>query len=599
MLCQSCTEQIRDNSTFCNLCGADQTGETSITGDQPQSVDPSAQILALGTFGPGTLLAAGRFQLVRALGAGGMGTVYLAKQVGLDRDVVVKFPHPGLLNQPGFRERFEVEIRHLITLDHPGVVSIFDTGIHEGLPFAVVQFLQGGSLGGRMSEHGLQTPEQIFEWLGPIAEALDSIHEDGVLHRDIKPDNILFDRRGRPYLSDFGISKAMAETQEPSLLDTRTGMFIGSAKYVAPEYIDRRFTPACDQYSLATIVFEALCGRVPHEADTAERMLVQKATTEPKDIRELVESIHDPSALALMKALSKEPTERYGSCSAFAQAFGTMTEPDLLSRTERVWTRHWRRPSRRSVRAAALVIAAATIAVTFSLTRPWSFSFTWGNGHEHAEGGLEPVDGAPNETGAHEDERAQRPKPIEPRLTLPSPEPDDPTVRIPLSRNEPRVESAATKAFSDAAQAYVSFASQKTSTSLRVTVIDTEWHPNASRRRADVDMNSERGARIARRRFGWRARCPRDSTVTSRFFATAMKPLRLGSAALLTFKYAKQTIGLLARLSSDANSLMLQSAAAHAWTCEVRLIRRYQLVQTVDREPMPRRASRQLPLTPK
>lgn len=200
----------------------------------------------------GAEIAGGRYRVVRVLGAGGMGTVYLCVQAQPHREVVIKFPHPALIQQEGFRERFEAEIQFMIGLDHPGVVSIHETGEHRGLPFAVLQYLTGGSLGDRLEKKGSpQTIEEIAEWLQPVATTLDSIHQDGVLHRDIKPDNILFDRRGHAYLSDFGISKAIAEISSPSMALTRTGMFIGSPRYAPPEYIDRRFSPACDQYSLA------------------------------------------------------------------------------------------------------------------------------------------------------------------------------------------------------------------------------------------------------------------------------------------------------------------------------------------------------------
>ena len=178
---------------------------------------------------PGAEIAGGRYRIIQVLGAGGMGTVYLCAQTNPQREVVIKFPHPNLIQQAGFRERFEAEIQFMISLDHPGVVSVYETGDHHELPFAVLQYLPGGSLADRLAKSGnRQTIEEINEWLTPVSRTLDSIHADGVLHRDIKPDNILFDRRGHAYLSDFGISKAITEVvSSPSDL-TATRTFNGS-----------------------------------------------------------------------------------------------------------------------------------------------------------------------------------------------------------------------------------------------------------------------------------------------------------------------------------------------------------------------------------
>lgn len=168
-------------------------------------------------FSPGRALEGGRYLLKRELGRGGFGTVYLAQEVPLDRHVVIKVPHPSLLSQEEFAERFQSEIRHLASLDHPNIVKIHGAGIEDGVPYAVVQFLAGGDLTRRIAEQGgTQTREQILQWLPGISEALDFMHEQGLIHRDVKPDNILFDRQGRPYLADFGISKAIADSGDAS-----------------------------------------------------------------------------------------------------------------------------------------------------------------------------------------------------------------------------------------------------------------------------------------------------------------------------------------------------------------------------------------------
>jgi len=134
-----------------------------------------------------------------------MGTVYLCSQANPKRDVVMKFSNPALLNQAGFRERLDAEIQFMISLDHPSVVSVYETGAHNGLAYAALQFLTGGSLGDRLSERASpQTVEEVAKWLVPIAATLDSIHADGVLHHDIKPEDILFDRRRIAFFRTLG-----------------------------------------------------------------------------------------------------------------------------------------------------------------------------------------------------------------------------------------------------------------------------------------------------------------------------------------------------------------------------------------------------------
>lgn len=280
--------------------------------------------MASGGFEVGTKLDGGRYRLERELGRGGFGTVHLAWEVALARPVVIKVPHASMLERAGFAERFQAEIRYLAKLDHPNIVKIYGAGVHDGLPYAAVQFLPGGDLTHRIAEQGrTQTPEQILEWLPGVADALDFMHEQNVLHRDIKPDNILFDRRGRPYLSDFGISKALTDTEDGSQIQTETGMFIGSPAYVAPEYIDRNFGPACDQYSLALVVYETLSGSRPHIADNTQQLLIAKYTTAPASLEEKAPEIAVALAQVVMRGLARRSEDRFSSCADLARAFAS------------------------------------------------------------------------------------------------------------------------------------------------------------------------------------------------------------------------------------------------------------------------------------
>lgn len=273
-----------------------------------------------------------RFRIERSLARGGMATVYLARDLTSGQTVVVKTPHPQLMNDPSFRRRFEGEIRHLKQLAHPGVVAIEEAGDHEGMPFVVMPYLNGGNLRDRIeSQGGRQSVDEVCEWLRVIAEALDAMHEQGALHRDVKPANILFDDEGRPFLSDFGIATAIgaadphAPTQaiEPDL--TVVGSFVGSPAYAPPEAIDRILTPAYDQYSLATVVYFAMTGDLPFSGATNEAILIAKEKHAPPrwDADALKGDVPAQAERAIRKALSRTPSERFDSCADLAAAFAS------------------------------------------------------------------------------------------------------------------------------------------------------------------------------------------------------------------------------------------------------------------------------------
>lgn len=276
----------------------------------------------------------GRYEIQRSLDRGGMGTVYLAWDRTLERQVVVKIPHATLMADRTFRERFLQEIRDLSTHEHPAILSIVDSGSHEGehgdVPYAVVQYLRGGNLRERITRQGgQQTCEEVLEWLPTIAGALDTVHRNGSLHRDVKPANILFDGEGHAVLSDFGIATAIgaadpdAPTQEVRRELTVVGTFVGSPAYAPPEAIDRILTPAYDQYSLATVVYLALTGELPFSGNTNEAILIakEKGTPPPIDRRKLKGPLSKAAEKAIRKALARQPEDRFESCTAFAEAF--------------------------------------------------------------------------------------------------------------------------------------------------------------------------------------------------------------------------------------------------------------------------------------
>ncbi len=269
----------------------------------------------------------GRFRLERELGRGGMGTVYLGRDESFrSRKVVVKVPHPNLLNAE-FRARFELEIDQLVELEHPRVIHVYDAGEHQEVPYLVVQYVDGGDLEARMPRGTRLSPEQVLQWLGPVAEALDFIHRRGAVHRDIKPGNILFDADGNPFLSDFGISTVMTSVEGTQAGQgdagqlTQAGAWVGSPAYAPPEIITRELSPQYDQYSLAVVAYEALAGGLPFDGTSSTEIITAKMRGEPIPITEKVKGVPPGVADAIMKALAPERGARFDSCVAFADAF--------------------------------------------------------------------------------------------------------------------------------------------------------------------------------------------------------------------------------------------------------------------------------------
>ncbi len=279
-----------------------------------------------------------RYEIQKSLDRGGMGTVYLAWDSMLERQVVVKIPHARLMSDRTFRQRFLQEIRDLATHEHPAILRIEGSGEHAEIPYAVVQYLSGGNLRDRIANQGgQQTPEEVMAWLPTIADALDTVHKNGSLHRDVKPANLLFDNRGNAVLSDFGIATAIgaadpdAPTQEVRAELTVVGTFVGSPAYAPPEAIDRILTPSYDQYSLATVVYLAVTGELPFSGKTNEAILVAKEKGGPPKIdhKKLKAPLSRAADKAIMKGLSRQPTDRFETCTEFAEAFASTSSAIL------------------------------------------------------------------------------------------------------------------------------------------------------------------------------------------------------------------------------------------------------------------------------
>ena len=277
----------------------------------------------------GQEIADGRYKILGRIGQGSMGHIYCAFDRHLDTDVVLKFPisrqEGG--NNSAFLDRFGAEIRSLVTLSHPHIVKVIDVGEFRGLPFVVMQYLAGGSLKDRIPKgpRGELEPMPLLslrDWLPDIARALDFIHSQNHVHRDVKPANILFDRHGNAFLGDFGIIKALTadvtDFQGNSL--TAPGFLVGTPNYVAPEIVMGR--PAdgrVDQYSLAMTVYEVLTGNNCMEGPTPSATVVNQTMVVPPPLTEILPELSKRTSDAILRGLAKNPADRFESCSALAQ----------------------------------------------------------------------------------------------------------------------------------------------------------------------------------------------------------------------------------------------------------------------------------------
>jgi serine/threonine protein kinase len=275
----------------------------------------------------GNQIADGRYRIDSKLGEGGMGYVYRAHDSHLETDVVIKVPRRALMEDAESVERFMRENRSLVQLAHPHVVRIIDVGQHEGLPFAVMQFLSGGSLEDRRprGEEGRpcpMPPETLRAWLADVAKALDFVHSQGYVHRDVKPANILFDQHENVYLSDFGVIKALAvEPRSDGRSLTGTGMVLGTPDYMAPEVIlGQPFDGRADQYALAVMAFDLLAGGPPFQSSSPSAVLVQHSTTPPPRLDALIPSLPPALTRAVLRGMEKSPERRFGCCAEFAEA---------------------------------------------------------------------------------------------------------------------------------------------------------------------------------------------------------------------------------------------------------------------------------------
>jgi eukaryotic-like serine/threonine-protein kinase len=336
----------------------DLAGQTATSID-PYATRPGPQSTApSGSANPDDTASIPGYAIVSTLGRGGMGVVYKARQVNLNRTVALKMILSGAHAGPDELARFRTEAESLARLQHPNIVQVHEVGEREGKPFFSLEFCAGGALDRKLAGTPLPPPVAA-RMVETLARAMQAAHHANVIHRDLKPANILLTADGTPKITDFGLAKKLDEASQ-----TQTGSVVGTPSYMAPEQAEgkRSVSPAVDIYALGAILYECLTGRPPFKAATAMDTVLQVIRAEPAAPRQLQPQLPRDLETICLKCLQKDPKNRYASAAELADDLHRyLAGEPILARPVGAIERSWRWCRRNPALAGSLMLMAASL----------------------------------------------------------------------------------------------------------------------------------------------------------------------------------------------------------------------------------------------
>lgn len=331
MRCAQCANSLPAGSLFCTNCGADvrEAGSAPASSLDDAGVAKLTRLLREET--------AGEYEIERELGRGGMGVVYLATETHLRRRVAIKVLPPALTFGPNAIERFRREARTAAGLDHPNIIPIYRVSKGGELLWYSMKLLEGKSLDTLLKDRECLQLDETVAILEQVADALDYAHQHGVIHRDVKPGNIVLDDRGRVTVTDFGIAKEIQETSA-----SVSGHLLGTPNYMSPEqYLGTALSGATDQYSLGIVAYQCLGGRVPFDASSAYELLNKHVSQAPPPLTELRRDLPAHAHAAIERALAKQRADRFPTASDFVRALAGRAPAVTAQRTTTSRPRSW------------------------------------------------------------------------------------------------------------------------------------------------------------------------------------------------------------------------------------------------------------------
>ncbi len=304
----------------------------------------------------------GNYRLVTLLGQGGYAEVYLGQHVRLSLQAAIKVLHAHLTAKEA--EHFEQEAQTIARLAHPSIMRVLDFDVQEGVPFLVMDYAPNGSLRRRHPAGEVVPLSQIVSYVKQVAEALQYAHEHKVVHRDVKPENMLVGRREEVLLSDFGIATVAHSTSSLS-----AEAAVGTIAYMAPEQIQGHPRPASDQYALGVVVYEWLCGERPFSGSFTE-LVTQHLWQPPPLLQDRAPAITPTVEQVVLRALAKDPKARFASLAAFAEAFEQASQIGMLPPAPSLYATEAMPPTSQLARGTKLALAADSPRLPSELVAP-------------------------------------------------------------------------------------------------------------------------------------------------------------------------------------------------------------------------------------